>query len=432
MGNPLAKLETSKGSITIELYPEHAPNTVENFISLVKKSFYDGLTFHRTIPGFIIQTGCPIGDGTGGPGYTIPCESQGKNISHDKPGVVAMAHGGKDTGGSQFYIALAPHPHLDGAYTIFGQVKEGLEAIHKIVAGDIVEKALILEDDLLADSEKEHIASEGRAVTESPDSKELEPMDEISQMMDRIKTALEVAGINTNSAENFQEDSQILSGKEAIIFPTSSKTETMEELVGSIDSAETTAIEELTSTTNSAEEISVGSRLEEAMLRSKGDSSDMEPQGAFQEADTVSKVSEEPAEVQSDEYTIGKIGGAMLGDIQELSDTFQDNGPTPADAAAAIHEQLEAVIEEQAPSSLDSPVTAVDLRTADEVIEAADETPIRGAIETMEDLRDADQTLQEAMVNLKALTRTSAQIAIALQLIGVILAGILAFEIVAM
>lgn len=441
MGNTLVKLETSKGSITIELYPEYAPNTVENFISLVKKSFYDGLTFHRTIPGFIVQTGCPKGDGTGGPGYTIPCESQSQSVSHDKPGVVSMAHGGRDTGGSQFYITLSANTHLDGEYTIFGHVIEGLEVTHKIVAGDIVEKAFIMKDGFSKSSEEEDITSEEKAIVESTDAKELEPMDEISQMMDRIKTALEVAGITTNSVEDRQEDSGSLSMDEKIILPTSFKTEAIEELVGTIDSdatttieelvgtinsAETTTIEELSGEIDSAEDIRVDSRLEEAMLRSKADPPNEELYSVFQEANTASKLPETPTESSSDEYTIEKIGGAMLGDIQELSDLFQGDKAT-SEATAAIHDQSEAVIEEPAPNSSDNPVT-----TADETIEMAHEAPISGTIETMESLRDVNQTLQEAMVNLRALTRTSAQIAIALQLIGVILAGILAFEIVAM
>ncbi|WP_457558707.1 peptidylprolyl isomerase [Candidatus Harpocratesius sp.] len=135
--NPRVKMETNKGTLLIELYPEHAPGTVANFLKLVNQKFYDGLTFHRVIPDFVVQGGCPIGDGTGGPGWTIKCETEGNPLIH-KPGALSMAHRGKDTGGSQFFIVLNREntKHLDGKHTVFGQVVSGMEFISKIEQGD--------------------------------------------------------------------------------------------------------------------------------------------------------------------------------------------------------------------------------------------------------------------------------------------------------
>lgn len=124
--------------IKIELNSEAAPETVKNFVSLVEQGFYDGLTFHRVIPGFVIQGGCPQGNGTGGPGYTIKGEfaSNGFNnpIKHER-GVISMARSGHpDSAGSQFFIMVAKSPHLDGDYAAFGQVLEGMEAVDQIVS----------------------------------------------------------------------------------------------------------------------------------------------------------------------------------------------------------------------------------------------------------------------------------------------------------
>jgi len=142
--------ETTKGEIVAELFDEDAPGTVDNFVGLaagtkewvdpktrdkVKRPFYDGLSFHRVIPNFVIQGGCPLGNGTGGPGYHIKCETQGKRQVH-KRGSLSMAHAGKDTGGSQFFICHSPQPHLDKKHTVFGQVTSGLEVIDKIQPGD--------------------------------------------------------------------------------------------------------------------------------------------------------------------------------------------------------------------------------------------------------------------------------------------------------
>ena len=137
MANPIITITLDNGDVMkAELYPEIAPNTVKNFISLVKKGFYDGLSFHRVIPGFMIQGGCPVGNGTGGPGYSIKGEfSQNgfeNNLVHEE-GVLSMARAmHPDSAGSQFFIMHKNSPHLDGAYAAFGKVIEGLENVDKI------------------------------------------------------------------------------------------------------------------------------------------------------------------------------------------------------------------------------------------------------------------------------------------------------------
>ena len=130
-GRPRATLETSKGTIVIELFRDEAPKAVENFITLANKGFYNGLVFHRVIPGFMIQGGDPDGDGTGGPGYTFEDEFV-PELHHDSAGVVSMANRGPDTNGSQFFITLGATPWLDGKHTIFGRVVEGLDVVEQI------------------------------------------------------------------------------------------------------------------------------------------------------------------------------------------------------------------------------------------------------------------------------------------------------------
>ena len=139
-----AEIQTEKGVMKVQLFDEDAPGTVANFIKLATSGFYDGLTFHRVIPGFVIQGGCPKGDGTGGPGYKIPCETQGNNQYHDR-GVLSMAHAGKDTGGSQFFICHNREntQHLDRKHTVFGKVTEGLEVIDAIRPNDKILKIVI-------------------------------------------------------------------------------------------------------------------------------------------------------------------------------------------------------------------------------------------------------------------------------------------------
>ena len=132
-----AIISTEKGDMKAELYADETPGTVANFVDLAEHGFYDGLTFHRVIPDFVIQGGCPRGDGTGGPGYTIKCETSAPRQRHDR-GVLSMAHAGRDTGGSQFFICMNRENtrHLDGVHTCFGQVIEGLDVIDDIRRGD--------------------------------------------------------------------------------------------------------------------------------------------------------------------------------------------------------------------------------------------------------------------------------------------------------
>ena len=127
-----ATMKTEKGDIHIEFFDGDAPNTVKNFTDLVQDGFYDGLNFHRVIPNFVIQGGCPNGTGTGGPGYHIPCEI---NTQKHLTGSLSMAHAGKDTGGSQFFICHSPQPHLDGVHTVFGQTSD-TGVVNAIEPGD--------------------------------------------------------------------------------------------------------------------------------------------------------------------------------------------------------------------------------------------------------------------------------------------------------
>ncbi|MGF7057235.1 peptidylprolyl isomerase [Brassicibacter mesophilus] len=136
--NPIVTIEMENGNcIKIELYPEIAPNTVKNFVSLIQKGFYDGLIFHRVIPGFMIQGGCPEGIGTGGPGYSIKGEFSSNGFKNDlkhKRGVISMARSmHPNSAGSQFFIMVADAPHLDGEYAAFGRAIEGMEEVDKIV-----------------------------------------------------------------------------------------------------------------------------------------------------------------------------------------------------------------------------------------------------------------------------------------------------------
>lgn len=142
-----ADMHTSKGVMKIEFYDEDAPNTVKNFVDLAKKGFYDGLTFHRVIPDFVIQGGCPDGTGAGGPGYNIKCELDGGNQYHDR-GVLSMAHAGRNTGGSQFFICHSRQntAHLDRNHTCFGKVVEGVEIVDQIRRGDLIEKIVVHEE----------------------------------------------------------------------------------------------------------------------------------------------------------------------------------------------------------------------------------------------------------------------------------------------
>ena len=134
-----AIMETDKGTITLELFDKDAPNTVKNFVELSEKGFYDGLNFHRVIPDCMIQGGCPQGTGTGGPGYQIKCEI---NPNKHQAGSLSMAHAGRDTGGSQFFICHSPQPHLDGVHTVFGQTAD-IEVVNAIKKGDKIKSVKI-------------------------------------------------------------------------------------------------------------------------------------------------------------------------------------------------------------------------------------------------------------------------------------------------
>lgn len=141
-----ATIETTKGTIELELFDDATPGTVENFRKLINDGFYDGLSFHRYVPNFVIQGGCPNSregaagiPGTGGPGYTIKCETQGDLQVHE-PYVLSMAHAGPNTGGSQFFITLRETPHLDGMHTVFGKVTSGQDVVDQIREGDRMTK----------------------------------------------------------------------------------------------------------------------------------------------------------------------------------------------------------------------------------------------------------------------------------------------------
>jgi len=142
-----AEIHTSKGVMKLNFFEKDAPNTVDNFCKLAESGFYDGLTFHRVIPNFVIQGGCPDGTGCGGPGYSIKCETSGDNQYHDR-GVLSMAHAGKDTGGSQFFICHGREntSHLDRVHTVFGKIYEGLDVIDDIRQGDEIETIKIINE----------------------------------------------------------------------------------------------------------------------------------------------------------------------------------------------------------------------------------------------------------------------------------------------
>ncbi|MFK5857035.1 MAG: peptidylprolyl isomerase [Bacteroidota bacterium] len=142
-----AAIHTAKGIMKVDFFEKDAPKTVANFTTLAEKGYYDGLNFHRVIPNFVIQGGCPDGNGAGGPGYQIDCELDGDNQYHDK-GVLSMAHAGRNTGGSQFFVCHSREntAHLDRNHTCFGKVVEGLDVIDQISEGDKIEKIVITED----------------------------------------------------------------------------------------------------------------------------------------------------------------------------------------------------------------------------------------------------------------------------------------------
>jgi peptidyl-prolyl cis-trans isomerase B (cyclophilin B) len=135
-GKYVATIKTNRGEIKIELFHRDAPRTVQSFAHLAREGFYDDVRFHRVVPNFVIQGGCPIGNGWGHPGYTLRCEV---NRHRYERGTVGMAHAGKDTGGSQFFITHSPQPHLNGRYTVFGRVVDGMDVVDAILAEDVIE-----------------------------------------------------------------------------------------------------------------------------------------------------------------------------------------------------------------------------------------------------------------------------------------------------
>jgi peptidyl-prolyl cis-trans isomerase B (cyclophilin B) len=139
-----ATIETNRGDIEIELYSEHAPKTVNNFVFLAREGFYDGVTFHRVINNFMIQSGDPTGSGRGGPGYRFEDEVKGNPLKHET-GVLSMANAGPGTNGSQFFITHSPQPHLNGKHTVFGKVTSGMEVVNAIRQGDKMESVTIEE-----------------------------------------------------------------------------------------------------------------------------------------------------------------------------------------------------------------------------------------------------------------------------------------------
>lgn len=139
-----ATMQTSRGDLVLELYPEHAPKTVNNFVFLAREGFYDGVTFHRVVPNFVIQGGDPTGTGRGGPGYRFEDEVAGNPLRHE-PKVISMANAGPDTNGSQFFITHTATPHLDGKHTVFGKVVEGRDVVDEIQQGDTMEKVTVEE-----------------------------------------------------------------------------------------------------------------------------------------------------------------------------------------------------------------------------------------------------------------------------------------------
>jgi peptidyl-prolyl cis-trans isomerase B (cyclophilin B) len=141
----VATIETDRGAIRLQLFDDRAPRTVANFEKLAGEGFYDGLKFHRVIPDFMVQTGCPQGTGTGGPGYTFQDEHH-RDLRHDGPGILSMANAGPNTNGSQFFITHVATPWLDGKHSVFGRVLEGQDVVDTIQQGDRMRKVVVTEE----------------------------------------------------------------------------------------------------------------------------------------------------------------------------------------------------------------------------------------------------------------------------------------------
>ncbi len=164
---PRVLLKTSKGDLEIELFENEAPIAVANFVSLVEKGFYDGVTFHRVLPGFMAQGGCPKGTGTGGPGYNIPCECHKPEYRRHFRGSLSMAHAGRDTGGSQFFLTFLPTSHLDGRHTVFGRVTDGFDVLARLqrrdpTAANAPEPDRIVEAEVLRKRDHEYVPTKVR------------------------------------------------------------------------------------------------------------------------------------------------------------------------------------------------------------------------------------------------------------------------------
>ena len=141
----MVEIETNKGVIELELYPKHAPKTVNNFVFLAREEFYDGISFHRVISNFMIQGGDPTGTGGGGPGYRFEDEVEENPLTHER-GVISMANAGPNTNGSQFFITHVACPHLDGKHSVFGRVLEGQDIVDTIAQNDVMESVTIVEE----------------------------------------------------------------------------------------------------------------------------------------------------------------------------------------------------------------------------------------------------------------------------------------------
>jgi peptidyl-prolyl cis-trans isomerase B (cyclophilin B) len=161
-----AILHTNKGDITIELTPDKTPVTVASFVNLIKHDYYSGITFHRVIPGFVIQGGDPTGTGSGGPGYKFEDEFD-PSLKHSSAGILSMANAGPKTNGSQFFITLDPQPHLDNRHSVFGKVTSGMDVVKKIAGGDKIESAEVVGDTTkLFESQTKRIAEWNKILEE--------------------------------------------------------------------------------------------------------------------------------------------------------------------------------------------------------------------------------------------------------------------------
>lgn len=183
-----AIIKTDKGDMKLRLFGEEAPQTVCNFANLAKEGFYKNLNFHRVIPNFVIQGGCPYGTGTGGPGYTIACECDGQTHKHLR-GTLSMAHAGRDTGGSQFFITHSPQPHLDGMHTVFGQIdkddKESLKVLDGIKQGDKILDIEIVEFPAKKENKGAQVSSGNTKITAEKSDKSKSLKDESAKLKNK-------------------------------------------------------------------------------------------------------------------------------------------------------------------------------------------------------------------------------------------------------